>query len=94
MSDQRALDGKVVIISGAGGGIGTAAVENFLEHGAQVVALDLAGGGLDALAAIRNDGLATLDVDVRSEDDWERARDVAVERFGRIDGLVLSLIHI
>lgn len=88
MSDERALDGKVVIISGAGGGIGTAAVENFLEHGAQVVALDLAGGGLDSLAAIRNDDLATLDVDVRSEDDWGRARDVAVERFGRIDGLV------
>ena len=85
MSD---LNGKVIVISGAGGGIGQAAVEGFFEAGASVVGTDLAGVGLDAVANIDKGRVATLEADVRSSESWEEVRDLAMERFGRIDGLV------
>jgi len=85
MSD---LNGKVIVISGAGGGIGQAAVEKFVAAGASVVGTDLAGVGLDAVAEIDAGRVATLEADVRSAESWEAVRDLAVERFGRIDGLV------
>ena len=40
--DQR-FEGKVVIVTGAAGGIGLAAVERFAREGARVIAVDLAG---------------------------------------------------
>lgn len=85
MSD---LNGKVIVISGAGGGIGKAAVEVFVASGASVVATDLAGVGLDEVAGIDVGRVATVETDVRSADSWEEVRDLALDKFGHIDGLV------
>ena len=48
---DRRYEGKVVIVTGAAGGIGLAAVERFANEGAQVVAVDLAGSALDEAQA-------------------------------------------
>jgi NAD(P)-dependent dehydrogenase (short-subunit alcohol dehydrogenase family) len=44
------LDGKVALVTGAASGIGRATVARFRTEGAAVVAVDLAGPGLDGVA--------------------------------------------
>jgi 2-hydroxycyclohexanecarboxyl-CoA dehydrogenase len=48
-SPMRGLRDKVVIITGAAGGIGRSLCQRFCEEGAHVVGLDLEGAGLEAL---------------------------------------------
>jgi len=96
----RMCDGRVVIVTGAGGGIGREYAIQLAAHGAKVVVNDLGTGrdgrGADtsAAAAVAAEisaagGEAVAD----SEDvsDWEGARrlvDRALARFGRLDVLV------
>jgi NAD(P)-dependent dehydrogenase (short-subunit alcohol dehydrogenase family) len=72
------LEGKVCVITGALGGIGSATAEVFAREGAKVVGVDLLPGAPGDLA---------LEVDVSDEqqviDMYARAR----EQFGRIDVL-------
>ena len=46
MSDR--LADKVIVVTGAAGGIGRATVQRVLAEGASVAAVDLGGDGLDA----------------------------------------------
>ena len=46
------FDGKVVIVTGAGGGLGRAHALEFAKRGAKVVVNDL-GGSVDGIAAVR-----------------------------------------
>jgi NAD(P)-dependent dehydrogenase (short-subunit alcohol dehydrogenase family) len=85
------LDRKVVILTGAAGDVGRAILQCCTAEGASVVATD---ANLDALqaavAALGEDGAQAVAVqhDVTSESDWARVVQTAVERFGRVDGLV------
>ncbi len=81
------LTGKTIVITGAGGGIGLAAVAKFLAAGANVVASDLAGSGVRAAADL-GDRAVSLVADVSSSADWYTVRDLAFETFGGVDGLV------
>ncbi len=92
------FDGRVVVITGAGRGIGRAYAEFLAREGAKIVVNDSGGGptGLDScespaaetVAAIINDGgTAVADThDVATE--AAALIDHAVDAFGRIDGLV------
>jgi meso-butanediol dehydrogenase / (S,S)-butanediol dehydrogenase / diacetyl reductase len=76
------LDGKVAIVTGAGGGIGRAIVTRFAEEGAQVVAADL-----DSKRVHETARLAGCDhevVDVSSEGDVQRLVASTVERHGKL----------
>lgn len=81
------LTGKTIVITGAGGGIGLAAVSAFLTAGANVVATDLAGTGVQA-AGEMGDRAVSLVADVTSPADWEATRALAVDTFGAVHGLV------
>jgi NAD(P)-dependent dehydrogenase (short-subunit alcohol dehydrogenase family) len=85
---ERRFEGKVVVITGAAGGIGKAAAERFAAEGASVVAVDLAGSALDdvvsAIEAAGSRGLA-VPADVSRSSDVERYVKAAKERFGGID---------
>jgi rhamnose utilization protein RhaD (predicted bifunctional aldolase and dehydrogenase)/NAD(P)-dependent dehydrogenase (short-subunit alcohol dehydrogenase family) len=48
---EDALDGQVVLVTGAAGAIGSGICQRLLEHGAHVAATDLGGPSLDGLAA-------------------------------------------
>ena len=72
------LDGKVCVVTGAAGGIGTAAVETFRREGAKVVGVDLHEGSPGDLA---------LAVDVTEEHAVEQLFRQVREEFGRIDVL-------
>ncbi|AGI25848.1 SDR family oxidoreductase [Pseudomonas sp. MT3] len=97
MSDALRFDGKVVIVTGAGGGIGRAHALLFARHGAKVVVNDLGGSthgeGASASAAdrvvaeIREAG-GTAIANHDSVTDGEKIVRQAVEEFGRIDVVV------
>lgn len=82
--------GKVVIVTGAAGGIGRAAAQRFAGEGASIVAVDLEGSGLaETVNAIDGDGGRALAVtaDVTSADDVEHYVAAAVDEFGGVDVL-------
>src|SRR3954453_14386158 len=90
---STAFDGKVVLITGGGGGIGRAAARRFLEEGASVV---LSGTRAEVLEAAQRDldpaGESTA-IRAGSSTTREDAHDLvgfAVERFGAVDVLVNS----
>ena len=79
------LEGKVCVITGAGGGMGADAAVRFAEEGALVVVADVDGAAAEAVAG-EVDGLP-VQVDVSDEASVEAMYAVAVERFGGIDVL-------
>jgi 3-oxoacyl-[acyl-carrier protein] reductase len=83
---------RIVLITGAGSGIGRATAVMLAAHGAHVLAVDLNDRGLDTATAITAAGDKAegfvLDVSDRSAVDDLTAQLLA--RFGRIDGLVTS----
>lgn len=83
------LDGKVALITGAGGDIGCETVALFLERGGRVVGVDARPGGLARVAErLNDDGRSRwlgVQADVTSEAGVSRAVAAAKARFGRID---------
>jgi NAD(P)-dependent dehydrogenase (short-subunit alcohol dehydrogenase family) len=79
------LDGKVAVITGAGGGMGREAALLFSEEGAQVCAADLdATAAEDSAAAAVGDAFA-FQVDVADPEDVRAMYDATKERYGGID---------
>ena len=89
------LDGKVALISGGAGGgaagMGATDAKLFAREGAKVVIGDiLEDEGRKVEAEINETGGECLFVklDVTKEEDWSRAVEAAVSRFGKLDILV------
>jgi rhamnulose-1-phosphate aldolase/alcohol dehydrogenase len=82
------LQGKVVLVTGAAGGIGRAIVDALSGAGACVVAFDIDGDGAeDAVRELGHDGLA-VGGDVTSETEVHAAFTAAIDRFGGLDIVV------
>lgn len=82
--------GKTVIVTGAAGGIGKAAVALFAREGAKIVAVDLKQSPLDdalAVAEAAGGEAIAVDADVSNPSDVQRYVDEAVSRFGGVDVL-------
>ncbi|MFC6739763.1 SDR family NAD(P)-dependent oxidoreductase [Methylobacterium tardum] len=83
------FDGKVVIVTGAGSGIGAATAKRFGGAGAQVVLNDRTREPLEAVAAGLDPGRVVLQTgDVSEQADAETLIAAAIDRFGRLDVLV------
>ena len=79
------LEGKVCVITGAGGGMGADAAVRFAEEGAQVTVADVEDESAEKVAS-QVGGLA-VQVDVSDEASVQAMYAAAVERFGGIDVL-------
>jgi NAD(P)-dependent dehydrogenase (short-subunit alcohol dehydrogenase family) len=79
------LEGKVCVITGAGGGMGADAAVRFSEEGAEVVAADVDGAAAEEVAS--EVGGFALQVDVADEESVRMLYAAAAERFGGIDVL-------
>jgi NAD(P)-dependent dehydrogenase (short-subunit alcohol dehydrogenase family) len=87
------LSNAVAVITGAGSGIGRATAHSFAQRGARVLATDIDGDRAAAVAAELGDQCVAARCDVTSLTDLERARDLALESFGRVD-LVMNNVGV
>ena len=78
------FDGKTVLITGTGSGIGHAAIRHFAEAGCRVIATTESEAQLEALAGSPGVALARK-LDVSQEADWERVVSEATDRLGSVD---------
>lgn len=78
---------KIVLVTGAAGAIGSAAVRRFVEEGATVAVADLDGTRAEALATTFGDRAEAFAVDVANPASAEGMVQAVVARFGRIDVL-------
>jgi len=76
------LENKVIIVTGAGGGIGAAAVAAMAEHGAIVIATDV-----HECADVPH-GASYLQLDVSDAASWSRVVSEVGAQQGRVDALV------
>ena len=79
------LKDRVVIITGAGSGIGLAATKAFLAEGAYVVGADIDISALQSLS--QADRVLAVKVDFRRKDDTDRLVEEAIKYFGHVDVL-------
>lgn len=85
------LQGKVALVTGAGGPMGAAVAVRFAQEGASLVITDisgnrLAGGAREVEAALVADaGVVAKRADVRVRDEAFAVADAGEARFGRID---------
>ena len=88
MSQDNHLDGKVIVITGAGSGFGQLVSEKAAAMGASIVASDVNQEALDAVVAgIKADGGAAIAVaaDVTDRAQMQVLAEDAVAEFGAID---------
>lgn len=79
------LSGKVALITGAAGSIGSASARLFVEEGAQVVLVDREEDALAAVAAELGEAAVAHPADVTDSDGVRAAVQLAVDRFGGLD---------
>src|ERR1700736_3267761 len=91
MKTSSAIEDKVVVITGASGGIGEATALLLAERGSKVVLGARGSDRLEALAARIADAggeAACARTDVRQRDDLSKLVKLACDRHGKLDVLV------
>lgn len=81
------LEGKVVLLTGAGHGIGRACAIGYAQAGARVVAADIDRAAAEETVAELGQACLAVPCDVSSAASVQAAVNLALERFGRLDAV-------
>jgi NAD(P)-dependent dehydrogenase (short-subunit alcohol dehydrogenase family) len=82
------VNDKVVIVTGAGSGIGKITAQKFADDGAKVICADIKGSEESAQEIQKAGGTAMgVELDVTQLDSWKAAKEKTISEFGRIDVL-------
>ena len=89
----KAMAGRVALVTGGAGGIGSSVAARFLDEGACVVLADIDEQALGSVTAelasnYSTDVVHSVVMDVTDEDSVQQAFDSAIQRFGGVDVLV------
>lgn len=87
---MRRLEGKVIVVAGGAGGIGTATCRRLASEGARIVVGDIHADAAERVAeAVRAAGgeAVAIGVDIADEAAVGELFDLAVRSFGGVDGL-------
>lgn len=82
------MENGTVIVTGAASGIGLACTNMLLERGCRVAACDIQGGKLDENFPGDQRNLIKVDGDISVPGVCDRIVSAAIDRFGRLDGLI------
>ena len=79
------FSGRVAIVTGGAGGIGSAVARRLVSDGAHVTIVDVNKGALSKLAGELGEQTLAVEADVAQEEDSGEYVRQTVERFGRVD---------
>jgi NAD(P)-dependent dehydrogenase (short-subunit alcohol dehydrogenase family) len=82
---MRRLEGKVAIVTGGGGGIGSVTAKRLVEEGAKVVCADISLESAQRAASLLNDNGLAIEFDASDPDSVKAMVDKTVAHFGRLD---------
>lgn len=88
------LDGKVAMITGGGGGIGSQLAAALCEAGAEIVIVDRSGSQLKSTCSLieeRGKEALSIAADLTKKEEAERAVAEAVEKFGSLDIIINAI---
>jgi NAD(P)-dependent dehydrogenase (short-subunit alcohol dehydrogenase family) len=88
MFDALRLDGKVAIITGGAGAIGSVTAEIMVGRGARVAIADIAMDRAEAVASKLGDAALAVELDLANEESIVACVKKVADHFGRIDILV------
>ena len=91
MGESRNFDGKVVIVTGAAGGLGRAFAQGFSAQGARLVVADIDQAGVNDTATMLSasgEQAIAVTVDVTNKESTDALAQAALDAFGQIDVLI------
>lgn len=91
MAAEQSLNEKVVLVTGAAGGLGRAFAQGFAAAGARLIVADIDQAGVEETAKMLTDSGAqavAVKVDVTDKTSTDALAQAALDAFGRIDVLI------